>query len=441
MTIPAFVQEILCQLEAEGFSAHCVGGCVRDALLDRTPHDWDVTTSALPEEVLRLFGDRCIPTGLRHGTVTVKTAGGGVEVTTHRKDGAYLDNRRPESVDFSASLEEDLARRDFTINAMAMDRHGALTDPFGGQEDLLQRRLRCVGDPEARFREDGLRVIRGLRFAAQLDFALEAETAAAVMRCRGLLRHIAAERLEVELTKLLCGLSPLPVLLDYPAVIGVVIPEILPAVGFDQRNRHHCYDVWEHTVRALAAVPQDPVLRWTMLLHDLGKPAAFTVDSAGQGHFYGHGEISCRLAQSVTDRLRMARSRQSDILELVRWHDLSVAPTAKSVRRALNRFGPELLRLLFAVQRADNLAQHPAFRDKQAQLDQAEALMEEICQAGDCFTLDKLAVNGRDVSALGLQGKAVGAALQALLEAVMEERLPNERQALLDSLEKIKETL
>ncbi len=441
MTIPAFVQEILARLEAAGHAAHCVGGCVRDALLGRRPNDWDVTTSALPEEVLALFGGRCIPTGLRHGTVTVKTDGGGVEVTTHRKDGAYLDNRRPESVDFSASLEEDLARRDFTVNAMALDRRGALTDPFGGQADLERRLLRCVGDPDTRFHEDGLRPIRGLRFAAQLGFALEEETAAAVGRCRELLGNMAPERLEAEMTRLLCGQDPLPVLLGYPQVIGVVVPEILPAVGFDQRNRHHCYDVWEHTVRALAAVPPEPVLRWTMLLHDLGKPAAFTLDHAGQGHFYGHGERSVQLAQTALDRLRMAHGQRDAILELVRWHDLPIPPAPRPVRRALRRFGEEALRQLLTVQRADNLAQHPAFRDKQDQLDQVEALLETICQEGQCFTLAQLAVDGRDLTAQGLEGRAVGAALERLLEDVIEERVPNERLALLDRLETIRDTL
>ena len=431
MTIPSFVQETLRRLETAGYSAHCVGGCVRDALLGVPPHDWDITTSARPEAVTALFSGHCIPTGLLHGTVTVLTPGGPLEVTTHRKDGAYLDNRRPSAVDFSASLEEDLARRDFTVNAMAVDLRGALTDPFGGQEDLSAGLLRCVGDPETRFREDGLRVIRGLRFAAQLGFSLEPETAAAVRRCRGLLKNMAAERLEAELTRLLCGRVPLPVLLAYPEVLGIILPELLPSVGFDQQTPYHCYTVWEHSVRALAAVPPEPVLRWTMLLHDLGKPASFSLDEGGQGHFYGHGEESRRLAAAALGRLKMAHQPRDAILELIRCHDYPLSPTPKLVRRALGRFGEETLRRLIAIQRADNLAQAPAYRGRQTHLDQVEAALEGTLRDGQCFTLAQLAVNGRDLAALGLEGPAIGAALRALLEDVVEGRSPNDRAVLL----------
>ena len=433
MTIPDHVQDTLRRLEAAGHTAHCVGGCVRDTLLGRVPHDWDVTTSALPEAVAALF-PRCIPTGLRHGTVTVLTGGGPLEVTTHRKDGAYLDGRRPSAVDFSASLEEDLARRDFTVNAMALDLRGHLTDPFGGREDLAAGLLRCVGDPEARFREDGLRVVRGLRFAAQLGFSLEPETAAATRRCRSLLKKIAAERLEAELSRLLRGPALLPVLLDYPEVLGVMVPELLPTVGFDQRNVHHCYTVWEHSARAAAAVPPDPVLRWAMVLHDIGKPAVFSLGEDGQGHFYGHAQESARLAARGLQRLKMARAPRDAILTLVRWHDYPLDPQPKRIRRALGRFGEETFRRLIAVQRGDNLAQAPAFRDRQARLDAVEAALEAVIAEGQCFSLAQLAVNGRDLADLGLRGRAIGAALQFLLEEVVDGRLPNDRAALLSAV-------
>ena len=288
LAIPEGVRVLLERLEAAGYEAWCVGGCVRDALLGRTPEDWDVTTSALPEETMAVFGDQALPTGLKHGTVTVKTGDGPVEVTTYRLDGAYRDHRRPESVAFTASLEEDLARRDFTVNAMALDLRRELRDPFGGRADLARGLLRCVGDPDRRFQEDALRILRGLRFAAALGLEIEPGTAAAVRRNREGLRDIAAERIQVEFFKLLPGKGAAAVLRGYPEVFGVFWPELLPMVGFGQRNRHHCYDVWEHTLHALDAVPGDVVLRCAMLLHDVGKPACFTLDEKGVGHFYGH---------------------------------------------------------------------------------------------------------------------------------------------------------
>jgi len=439
MRIPEAVQKIMAALEGAGYAAHCVGGCVRDSLLGRTPGDWDVTTSALPEQVLTLFGEGAIPTGLRHGTVTVRSEQGPVEVTTHRKDGDYLDCRRPSTVDFSASLEEDLARRDFTVNAMALDLRGRLTDPFGGREDLQRRVLRCVGDPESRFREDGLRIIRGLRFAAQLGVAVEEETAAAIERCRGLLGHIAAERLETELTKLLCGEYVLEVLLAWPEVLGVILPELLPAVGFDQRNRHHCYDLWEHTARVVAGVPADAVLRWSALLHDVGKVDTFTLDENGQGHFRGHGEHSYALAERALERLRMDHARRDEILALVRWHDAIPEPTERGVRRALCRHGEERLRRLLCLQRADNLAQAPAYRDRQQQLDQVEALLEAVLREEQCFSLAKLAVKGNDLLAVGMKGKAIGDMLQMLLNRVVDGDLPNQRDVLLQAAEEMRE--
>ena len=431
MTIPAFVQEILARLEAAGHAAHCVGGCVRDALLGRRPNDWDVTTSALPEEVLALFGGRCIPTGLRHGTVTVKTDGGGVEVTTHRKDGAYLDNRRPESVDFSASLEEDLARRDFTVNAMALDLRGALADPFGGGEDLKRGLLRAVGEPEKRFGEDALRILRGLRFAARLGFSIEAGTDRALRACAPLLERIAPERVREELTGVLCGPYAEKVLVSYPDVLGVVLPEIAPSVGFDQRSVYHCYDVWEHTARAVGAAPPAPVLRWTMLLHDLGKPDTFFLDGEGRGHFYGHWRKSAEYAGAILDRLRFDRRSRDLILTLVERHDCELPLSEKSVRKNLARYGEEAVRALLAVKRADNLAQAPEYRDRQVLIGQWEDLLNLVLQEGACFSLRQLAVRGGDLTALGLRGPAVGRVLQALLDQVLDGKLPNDREILL----------
>ena len=430
--IPEPVRTILARLEAAGYEAWCVGGAVRDALLGRTASDWDVASSALPEAVLDLFGPDALPTGLRHGTVTVKTAGGGVEVTTFRRDGDYLDNRHPDHVEFTGSLREDLSRRDFTVNAIALSRRGELADPFGGRADLAGRVLRAVGEPERRFGEDALRILRGLRFASRLGFALETGTAAALRRCAPLLGEIAPERVREELTGILCGEHVLEVLLAYPDVLGAVLPEILPCVGFDQHSVYHCYDVWEHTARAAAAVPPVPVLRWAMLLHDLGKPDAFFLDAEGRGHFHGHWRKSVEHSRAILDRLRFDNHSRQTILTLVERHDCELPLSEKSVRRNLARYGEEALRLLLEVKRADNLAQAEQYRDRQVLIRQWEDLLAMVLAEGGCFSLRQLAVRGGDMTGLGLRGPAVGRALEELLDLVMDEKLPNDRAILLD---------
>ena len=429
--IPEQVREILRRLESAGYEAWCVGGAVRDMLMGRVPGDWDVTTNALPETVMALFAPHALPTGLQHGTVTVG-GGRGVEITTYRRDGEYLDSRHPDHVEFTGSLTEDLARRDFTVNAMALGLDGKLVDPFGGQADLKNGILRAVGEPDKRFQEDALRIMRGLRFASRLGFAIEEETAAAMGRCAPLLRRIAPERLYTELTGLLCGDHAVEVLLAYPRILGVFLPEILPCIGFAQRTCYHCYDVWEHTVRALGAVPPQPVLRYAMLFHDLGKPETFSVDEAGQGHFYGHWRRSAALAESIMDRLRFDNQSKRTILTLVERHDCQLPLDEKAVRRNLARYGEETLRLLLMVKRGDNQAQAEECRLRIPLIDQWESLMNVVLAAGDCFSLKQLAVKGGDIIALGLRGPDVGQTLQILLELVMDEKLPNDRAVLLE---------
>ena len=435
MELPKHVERILTTLESAGREAWCVGGCVRDALLGRTPEDWDITTSALPEETRSLFGPRAEPTGLRHGTVTVKTEAGPVEVTTYRIDGTYRDRRRPESVAFTRSVDEDLARRDFTVNAIARNLRGELRDPFGGREDLRGGILRCVGDPDRRFQEDALRILRGLRFAAALGFSIAPETAEALRRNRAGLGDIAAERIQTEFFKLLPGDHAAEILRDYPEVFGVFWPELLAMVGFDQRNRHHCYDVWEHTLHALDAVPGDVVLRCAMLLHDVGKPACFTLDEAGVGHFYGHPAVSRELADGMLRRLKCGTDFRETVVRLVEWHDRDIPRTDKSIRRALRILGEEDLRRLILIKRADNLGQSPAFWDRQGELDKAEAILDRLLEEDACFSLKQLAVKGGDLLALGLSGPAVGAALETLLSKVIDGALPNRREALLAHLQ------
>ena len=437
--IPPEVQAVLRTLTRAGHEAYVVGGGVRDMEMGVPPHDWDVTTSALPEETMALFDHFAIPTGLKHGTVTVRSGGLCCEVTTFRADGAYADHRHPASVTFTRSLTEDLARRDLTVNAMAMDAAGTLYDPFGGREDLVRRVLRCVGDPLRRFQEDALRILRTLRFCATLEgFSIAPDTRRALYARRNDLRYVAAERVREELTKLLCGHDAGKVLLEEYAVLGVVLPEILPCVGFNQCNRHHCYDVWGHTAHAVAAAPPDPVLRWAMLLHDLGKPACFTLDPQGVGHFHGHHRISFELAEDICRRLRFDKAAAQQICTLVRYHDRPIPLTERGIRRAMNQFGVEGLRQLCAVKRADNLAQHPDYRGRQQEIDRGEALMEELLAKDACFSLKQLAVNGQDMMALGLQGPAIGKMLQALLDAVMVGVVENERNALLSLAQTLK---
>ena len=429
--LPREVLEILRRLNERGYEAYAVGGCVRDQLLGRTPDDWDLTTSARPEQVMELFAPHCIPTGLQHGTVTVRQDHRSFEVTTFRTDGVYSDHRHPDEVHFSDRLEEDLKRRDFTVGAMAMDAQGRIVDLFGGREDLKNGVIRCVGEADRRFDEDALRIMRALRFMSVLGFSIAPDTADAIRRGREKLRHIAVERICVEMTKLLCGADAARVLLEFPEVIGVFLPEMLPAVGFEQRNRHHCYDVWEHTVRAVEAVPTEPVLRWAMLFHDLGKPHCFTLDEDGVGHFYGHGKISRTLAAEAMSRLKFDNDSRNRIELLVDWHDRVIPCTRRGLRRALNKLGADGAAQLIAVKRADNLAQAPAYRDRQRELDRAEETIAELMAEDACFSLKQLAVNGRDMMALGLSGPAIGQMLQQLLDQVLEEKLPNDRETLL----------
>ncbi|MGO5050509.1 CCA tRNA nucleotidyltransferase [Dysosmobacter sp. Sow4_B12] len=427
--IPEFVKNLLCTLESAGHQAWCVGGCVRDLRLGRTPVDWDVTSSALPEETMALFGERAVPTGLKHGTVTVRTEDQPVEVTTFRKDGAYRDHRRPETVTFTDSLEEDLRRRDFTVNAMALDLRGTFRDPFGGLGDLERGILRCVGEPERRFHEDALRILRGLRFSACLGFVLEEKTASAIREKKELLRDIAPERVWAELSRLLTGRWADEVLRAYPEVVGVFWPELLPMIGFDQRTRHHCYDVWEHTLHALAAVEPDVVLRCTMLLHDVGKPETFTLDARGHGHFKGHPARSAALTEDMLRRLRVDNATRETVVRLVEWHDRNIPRTDQGLRRALRDLGEADLRRLLAVKRADNQAQ--AHQDLLGEIDKAEAILDRLLAEGACVSLGQLAVRGGDLAALGLRGPAIGRMLDLLLDRVVDGDVPNEREILL----------
>jgi len=430
--IPGYIKTILSLLRENGHKGWCVGGCVRDLLRGMDPHDYDVATTAIPQEVMEIFGDCAVPTGLQHGTVSVKWEGQWVEITTLRRDGVYLDGRHPSEVTFTDSLEEDLARRDFTVNAMAMGEDEEVIDPYGGRQDLAERVLRCVGEADRRLQEDALRIMRALRFASVLSFTVEEETARALRKNSVLLEQIAVERVTAELTKLLCGENVMEVLLNYSDVLSVVLPEIKAAVGFDQHNKHHCYDVWEHSVRALAAAPSDPILRYTMLFHDKGKPETFSLDEEGVGHFYNHGRASAAIAENACRRLRLDNESREAIVLLVRIHDIEIVMTEKGIKRMLCRIGEENLRRLLIVKRCDNLAQHPRYLGRQQWISDLEDMLELVLQQELCFSLKQLAVKGNDLIAIGLSGREIGEMLDHLLDLVVEEKLPNDRLVLLE---------
>lgn len=443
MDIPAPVRQILQRLRERGFQAYAVGGCVRDTLLGRTPGDWDICTSALPQETEACFSDlRVIETGLKHGTVTVLLAGAPYEITTFRRDGDYLDHRRPEQVAFVSSLEEDLRRRDFTINAMALGLNGEVIDLFGGREDLDRRVIRCVGDPEQRFREDALRILRGLRFASQLEFTLEPDTAAAMERCKDLLALVSGERIYAEMTKLLVGPGAASVLERYGTILAGAFPELLPAMGFLQRHPCHNRDVWGHTVEALGYSAPEPVIRWALLLHDLGKPDCFTLDEKGIGHFYGHPRRSEELAREILGRLHPDKNTAEAICTLVRHHDDGAPVERRAVRRWIGRYGPELLEQLLEVKRADALAHAdlPRTRQRYEAVLAFRDLTKQVLAEEACFQVKDLAVSGKDLLAAGIApGPAVGRLLSLLLEDVLEDRCDNRREALLERLKDLRE--
>lgn len=431
-------ERVISLLEEAGFAACVVGGCVRDSLLGLAPQDWDLCTSALPEQVKRCCaarGIRTLDTGARHGTVTVDLGAEGMyEVTTFRVDGAYSDHRRPDSVAFVTGLTQDLERRDFTINAMAYSPKAGLTDPFGGRRALAAGVVECVGEPVERFREDALRIMRALRFASVYGFSIGEGTARAVHESALLLEHVAAERLWAELKKLLCGRDAGRILLEYGDVMAVLIPELGACIGFEQNKPCQPYTVYGHMAHAVAACPvEDPAVRLALLLHDIGKPLCYTEDEEG-GHFRGHGELSWEIARSAAARLRLDRRTRETVLELVLLHDVKIAPVPEEVRRWLSRLGPERFEQLLAVKQGDALSHSGQSRERRLALCRAlEEVLHRVLEEGQCFTLESMKLGGKDLLALGVPpGRRVGELLAALLDEVIRGELANERPALLD---------
>lgn len=432
--LPRKVVLIIKNLQRHGYDAYAVGGCVRDSILNRKPEDWDITTSAKPEQVKRIFR-RTVDTGIEHGTVTVLIGKDGFEVTTYRVDGLYEDGRHPKEVTFTSQLEEDLKRRDFTINAMAYNDDERLVDAFGGMRDLNHHLIRCVGDPRERFSEDALRILRAVRFSAQLAFPIEPETAEAIKSLAPNLEKISAERIQAELVKLL--VSDHPERIQDACELGitkVVLPEWDDMVGVKQNTPHHKYDVAAHTVHALQNVKNDKVLRLTMLFHDMGKPVMKTTDENGRDHFKGHAIVSEQIAKTVMKRLKFDNDTIRKVTKLVAYHDYRMEPTGANVRRAMHEIGVELFPYYLAVRLADTKAQSSyERRGKLENIIQIRELYRNALRNKECVTLKDLAVTGTDLINLGIApGKELGTLLNELLDIVIEDPAWNQKEKLCD---------
>ena len=417
MYLPPNVHFCIEALEREGFSCYAVGGCVRDALLGLTPHDYDLCTAAKPDTIARIFsGHTLVRSGEKHGTIGVVLDGEVYEITTYRTEGDYADSRHPGWVEFVEDITLDLSRRDFTVNAMAYSPKRGYADPFGGRQDLQDGVLRCVGHPETRLTEDALRILRGMRFAVRYGLRVEDDTKEAMFRLAPLMEHLARERVFDELCKLL-PLVDADHLLSFAPVLTQAIPELAPMMGFDQRNIHHAHDIFTHTAHVTAAVPKDLTLRWAALLHDCGKPDCFSLDEQGQGHFYGHAKLGARIADQILLRLKAPTALRQRVTLLVEQHMTPLEPDKKLLRRRLSKLGKDAVHQLLALQQAD-MGAKPADDSRFAEI---RRLLEEIEAENACLSIRDLALNGHDLMALGYRGPAIGQAQQWLLEQVLDE--------------------
>lgn len=438
INLPQKVSNIIQTLESAGYEAYAVGGCVRDSLLGRRPQDWDITTSAKPKEVKGLFS-HTIDTGIQHGTVTVMMGREGFEVTTYRIDGEYEDARHPKEVIYTVNLLEDLKRRDFTINAMAYNERQGLVDAFDGIGDLNRGIIRCVGDPKERFTEDALRMLRALRFAAQLGFEVEENTFLAIRELAPSIARISAERIQVELVKLL--LSDHPGLLREVYASGiadVILPEFAELMRTEQHNPHHCYSVGEHTIRVVEGVPKDRVLRLAAMFHDIAKPVCKTTDEQGIDHFHGHPQEGEEMTHRIFRRLKFDVDTMQRVCALVRWHDHNPSLQSAKIRRAIHQVGEDRYPEIFDLKRADISAQsHFQREEKLAYVEEYQRMYEQILQEKDCLNLKSLAVNGSDLIAMGIKpGKEIGVILKSLLDEVLEDPSRNQKELLLEQVKK-----
>ena len=440
--IPEKAKYIIDTLEDAGFEAYVVGGCVRDSILGRVPQDWDITTSALPLQVKELFR-RTIDTGLQHGTVTIMQGEEGFEVTTYRIDGEYEDGRHPKDVTFTPNLEEDLLRRDFTINAMAYSDRRGLVDLYDGIGDIERRTIRCVGDPMARFGEDALRMLRAVRFSAQLGYTIEPATRDAITKLAGTLEKISAERIRTELVKLLASDNPYELKEAYETgMTAVFLPEFDRAMQTEQNHKHHCYSVGEHILHSIEEIEAEPVLRIAMLLHDIGKPDSLTVDEAGITHFHGHPVLGESMARDILRRLKFDNDTIDKVCRLVRFHDYGngLEPDERMTRRAVNKLGEDIFPMFLQVSRADTMAQSMYNREKKlANIAEWSRMYDKIKAENQCVSLKTLKINGRDLIGMGVKpGPQLGQILNALLEEVLDEPTRNDEVWLKNRAQEIK---
>lgn len=441
MFIPDEIAACMNALEAAGFQAFVVGGCVRDSLLGRVPHDYDICTDALPEQTRRVFADHKLRLeGMQHGTVTVETGLGQVEITTYRREGRYLDSRHPETVEFVTDIREDLRRRDFTANAIAYSPSRGYADPFGGREDLKENLLRAVGDPETRFREDALRILRGIRFAVRFRMELDAATEQAMQNCAPLLQNLSGERIFEELTGFLLKAKAEDIIAFAP-ILCAAIPELAPMVDFDQRSPHHAYDLYTHVACVVGNVPADPVLRWAALLHDLGKVPTFKTDETGRGHFKGHAPVGAKMADAVLRRLHVPNAFREEAVTLIDRHMTYLFPIKADLCRSWNALGEDTLYRLLALQEADMISKGTGEDAGNDRYVRTRSCLSQIAAQGGPVTLKTLAISGSDLIALGIRGREVGQLLNALLDAVLEERMPNEKTVLLAAAREFTESI
>lgn len=429
-------------LKSKGFEAFLIGGSVRDFVMGLPIGDIDITTNATPDEVKQVFSDfRVIETGIKHGTVTVLINNEPLEITTYRSEGTYSDNRHPDSVIFSNSLADDVVRRDFTMNGIAYDFDNGFCDLVGGLEDIKNQTIRCIGNAETRFREDALRILRAMRFSSVLGFEIETETKNAIHKCKDLLKNISAERIREEFTKLICGKNAYTVLQEFSDVITVFIPEIRECVGFEQKNRHHCFDVYTHTLKAVEKSSQNSTIRLALFFHDIGKPSVAHFDEKGEQHFYSHPKVSAEMTEKIMTRLRFDNDTKNKVVTLVKMHDSPITlndmnPDRKRLKKIMSQIGSELIFDLIEIKYCDNSAQNPEYFRGEDFYKQTREIVNEIINEKECFSTKHLAVDGNDLIALGFRGKKIGETLEKCLTAVIDGKVENEKGKLLKYIQK-----
>ena len=430
-------------LKSKGFEAFLIGGSVRDFVMGLPIGDVDITTNATPDEVKQVFADfRVIETGIKHGTVTVLINDEPLEITTYRSEGTYSDNRHPDSVVFSNSLADDVVRRDFTMNGIAFNFDNGFCDLVGGLNDIENQTIRCIGNAETRFREDALRILRAMRFSAVLGFEIETETKKAIHKCRDLLKNISAERIREEFTKLICGKNAYNVLQEFADVVTVFIPEISDCVGFEQKNRHHCFDVYTHTLKAIEKSSQNNIIRLALFFHDIGKPSVAHFDEKGEQHFYSHPKKSAEMTETIMTRLRFDNDTKNKVVTLVRMHDSPIMvndmtkPDRKRLKKIMSQIGADLIFDLIEIKCCDNSAQNPEYFRGEDFYKQTRDIITEIINEKECFSIKHLAIDGNDLISLGYKGKKIGEALEKCLTAVIDGKVENEKSELIKFIQK-----